>query len=126
MYFLKDVFKIDNTILDPSNKSFKSNPRNLIILFIHFFLKTFYFVWLYPTYKPIFFFFLDWEQYFANIKSKLQLVLSGWHVYGPENGYNFPYTHLLEVNNTSIGSVTFHMAGIICPQLLCGTLRCKN
>ena len=22
--------------------------------------------------------------------------------------------------------MTFHMAGIICPQLLCGTLQCEN
>ena len=27
----------------------------------------------------------------------------GWHVYGPENGYNFPYPRLLRVNTCTYG-----------------------
>ena len=30
-------------------------------------------------------------------KINFDFFFSGWHVYGPENGYNFPYTYLLQV-----------------------------
>ena len=30
---------------------------------------------------------------------KGQPLESGWHIYGPENGYNFSYTRLLRVKS---------------------------
>ena len=49
------------------------------------------------------------DQLFFSIISeakKMKLPLeSGWVVYGPENGYNFPYPRLLRYNVAMTGSI---------------------
>ena len=37
-------------------------------------------------------------RHFLFYESHCQLLESGWVIYGPEYGYNFPYPHLLRVD----------------------------
>ena len=43
----------------------------------------------------------------GDINKKLLIEESGWAVYGPENGYNFPYPRLLRVKTGACDTLKY-------------------
>ena len=55
---------------------------------------------------------MAWLLCYVLVKNDLvKLVESGWHVYGPENGYNFPHSRLLRVKLVGVGG-RFNRGGL--------------